>query len=156
MRPLLVLVLSFVAAAFAAHAPAQGGLAGDADVARPGGVYNLLTTPSADACAQACAEDGLCIAWTYLPGGACELKAVAPAPVRSMGARSGLSRRTPDNLRQADARALLALAPVAAPAPAAAPVLASASGVDHSGLLGGVQDDTPETLRPRLGSAGTW
>lgn len=160
MRLLRVLVLTAAAAVFGVHAAAQSGPAGDADVARPGGVYNLLTTATADACASACAEDGICIAWTYLPGGACELKAVAPTPVRSIGARSGLSARTPAALRQADAMALsqLPAAPALRPQMLAesAPSAPIYGGVDDSGLLGGVQDDTPEPLRPRLGSAGTW
>lgn len=158
MRLLRAFILSAAALAFGAHAAAQSGPAGDADVARPGGVYNLLTAANADACAFACSEDGLCMAWTFQPGGSCELKAVAPAPVRAVGARSGLSNRTPPNLRQADANALRALTPIAAAAPQAAanPQLAALSGLDDSGLLGGLEDEAPETLRPRLGSAGTW
>lgn len=159
MRSLRVLLLAAAAAAFAMHAAAQSGPAGDADVARPGGIYNLLTSVNADACAQACAADNICMAWTFQAGGACELKAVAPAPVRAMGARSGLSNRTPPSLRQADAAALSALAPIpanTAVAPAANPQLAAISTLDDSGLLGGLDDEAPESLRPRLGSAGTW
>lgn len=158
MRIVRTLILSAAALAFGAHAAAQNAPAGDADVARPGGVYNLLTTTNADTCASACSQDNICIAWTFQAGGACELKAVAPAPVRSVGARSGLSSRTPPNLRQADANALRALTPIAAAAPQAAanPQLAALSGLDDSGLLGGLEDEAPETLRPRLGSAGTW
>jgi hypothetical protein len=158
MRLLRALILSAAALACGAHAAAQVGQAGDANVARPGGVYNLLTTANADACAQACGDDGLCIAWTFQAGGACELKAVAPAPVRTMGARSGLSSRTPPGLRQADANALRALTPVSAETspPAANPQLAAITTLDDSGLLGGLDDGAPETLRPRLGSAGTW
>jgi hypothetical protein len=159
MRFLRALILSAAALCFGAHAAAQSGPAGDADVARPGGVYNLLTAPNASACAQACTDDGICMAWTFQAGGACELKAVAPAPVRAMGARSGLSSRTPPGLRQADANALRALTPIIAeapPPPAANPQLAAITTLDDSGLLGGLEDDAPETLRPRLGSAGTW
>jgi hypothetical protein len=158
MRLLRAILLFAAALAFGAHAAAQSGPAGDADVARPGGVYNLLTVATADACAQACASDGICIAWSLQPGGACELKAVAPAPVRSLGVRSGLSSRAPAGLRHADASALRALTPVAeAPAPDASnPQLAAINSLDDSGLLGGLGDEALENLRPRLGSAGTW
>ncbi|MDX2274661.1 MAG: PAN domain-containing protein [Hyphomonadaceae bacterium] len=158
MRLLKVFAVSALACALAAHATAQIGPAGDANVARPGGVYNLLTTDNPNACAQACAVDGICMAWTYLPGGVCELKAVTPAPIRSVGARSGLSVRTPAPLRAADAASLRSLTPVvSAPAPSPEqPALTWAAATDDSGLLGGPEPQSPEPLlRTRLSAAAT-
>lgn len=160
MRSLRIVSVAVAAIVFGSCAAAQTAPAGDAEVVRPGGVYALLTSDSAAACATLCADDSLCMAWNFQPGGACELKAVTTAPVRSPGARSGLSARLPAALRQADAAALRLLAPE--PGGGARqdsdrpPVFASSAAPDDTGLLGGVEDDQPGALRPRLGSAGTW
>jgi hypothetical protein len=158
MRFIRSSLLALATIALCAQAAAQKLEAGDADIARPGGVYNLLTATSADACASLCAEDGICAAWTYQPGGDCELKAVIPSPEQSAGARSGLSARTPNDLREADAALVRALAPTRVLAAAPSPPRSSATPHRSDGddlLLGGVGDDEPGYLRPRLGFAVT-
>lgn len=92
---------------------ALGGF--DQGLARPGGVYATQPTSDPAACAQACASDGLCMAW-MLRDNLCELKAVAPAPIADSGAISGLSARAPDF-----ARHVAAQAPATAPPPAMTP-----------------------------------
>lgn len=149
-----ILLLSVVAFGLGVEAAAQSSLAGDADIDRPGGVYTTLRLADAPTCASLCAADGICLAWTYRADGACELKAVIPAPIVSRGARSGLSSRAP---------AFAHRIAVQAPAERAstldiAPALPVAAERDHVGLdadyalLGGPMD-AEEFLRPRLGAA---
>jgi PAN domain len=66
-------------------------------VARPGGVYMTVPAATPNACAEACAADGLCMSWTFQsdPPQRCELKAVIPHPVRDPLAVSGLAARAP-------------------------------------------------------------
>lgn len=88
-----LLILAAVLA-FSFEAAAQG-TAGQFNTARPGAAY--MSTPAADseACARRCAEDGLCMAWTFQTSNACELHANVSAPVEAAGAYSGLSVRAP-------------------------------------------------------------
>jgi hypothetical protein len=102
-------------------------LAGAASVAamepnqsRPGGGYLKAPAASPDACARACEDDSLCMAWTYTaPASApptpqsCELKAVIPPARVSQGSFSGLSSRAPRLMR---------LIHPATPQPAPAPI----------------------------------
>ncbi len=100
MRPLLVLTAALLLSG--------AGPTMEQDIARPGGVYSSMPTQDAGACARACAEDGLCMAWTFAAG-ACDLKAIAPNPQAYVGAISGLSARAP------------AFARLVAPPPSASP-----------------------------------
>lgn len=132
----------FIATVLAACA--AGASAFELGYARPGGVYATLTDFDAQRCAQACADDGICLAWTLTPARACELKAVAPAATPQTGSISGLSSRAP-----AFARLVAAPAPQApplraafappAPARTSTPVPARVleEQPDETGLLGG-------------------
>jgi hypothetical protein len=94
MRLPAAVLAAFVVGASAAHAfePNQS---------RPGGGF--LQTPAAttQACARACENDALCMAWTHQPQQAqsCELKAVIPPARYQEGATSGLSSRAPRLMR---------------------------------------------------------
>ncbi|MGE0045301.1 MAG: PAN domain-containing protein [Hyphomonadaceae bacterium] len=131
-------------------------LAYETGISRPGGVYAEMSVASADACAQACAEDGLCMSWTYRRGGTCELKATAPAPVAQDDAISGLSSRAPADLRAAAPAMVAAAAPAPPEEPLPQPphepvtlVRASTPRPDPGdGLLGGREDGL--TLRASL------
>ncbi|MES1199390.1 MAG: PAN domain-containing protein [Pseudomonadota bacterium] len=110
----LIPIASFFAVfSFGIAAAAQTPLIGRQDIAFTGGVYTSLNLADTAACAQACAQDSICMAWTFraAQGGACELKAVIPHAVNESGAVSGLSSRAPDF-----ARSLAASAPVQPPA----------------------------------------
>lgn len=92
-------LVSFLALACGAGAAlAQTALATrEIGFARPGGVYATLPGADPDACARACAADGLCMSWTAIADGSprCELKAVIPHAVEDALAVSGLSARAP-------------------------------------------------------------
>lgn len=90
MRTLIATLatLPFLAAAL------SGGMS-EPGMARPGGTYATVSVDDAQACAHACSEDSLCMAWTYRSSGACELKAVVTRAVPTPEAVSGLSRRAP-------------------------------------------------------------
>jgi hypothetical protein len=126
---------------------------GDANTARPGGVYVSLTTDDAASCSALCARDGICMAWTYreTPAHACELKAVVTPATTEEGAYSGLSARAPEFAQHMAE----AIAPPAmrTTAPAASSIRASTTSAASrasagEGLLGGPDDDA---IRPRLG-----
>lgn len=134
-------------------ATAAGAAAHEIDIARPGGVYARLAEENANACAQACGEDALCMAWTYnSANNACELKAVTPAPQQQAGAISGLSARAPGFARLVSS-AQRHVAQAAPDAPQlrvttlasfdAPPAPAPAPPSDNSGLLGGPAGDPP-------------
>ncbi|HWA00148.1 MAG TPA: PAN domain-containing protein [Caulobacterales bacterium] len=139
------LTLCLFAAGFGASA--QTPPVGQVDVAFQGGGYASLHGESAAACAQLCAQDNICMAWTFRAAqqGACELKAVIPHATPETGAVSGLSSRAPDFARQL-AEAAPAKAPVAAVTRGAADVVAAnasdpAAGAGPQELLGGPPDD---------------
>lgn len=76
--------------------PEQSGL--EVGFARPGGTYLTPPASSAEACAQACSQDTLCMAftfYTYESAPRCELKAVIPRPRPDPAAIAGLSHRAP-------------------------------------------------------------
>ena len=78
------------------HATLEPGMA------RPGGVYATVSAADPAACAQACADDALCMSWTLVEAPAaplCELKAVIPPAVPDLRATSGLSARAPSFAR---------------------------------------------------------
>jgi len=119
------------------------GLAVTGAAAASGGVYASSPSRDAAACARLCADDGLCMAWSYQADGACELRATVPQA--QSGVAFGLSRRAPA-LRTSvpDAPALEEpAAPIAEPTPEpATPLVTAASEDDLSGqLLGGLEED---------------
>jgi hypothetical protein len=125
------------------------------NVARPGGVFSIVQSEDAASCERSCADDGLCMAWSYRDG-ACELKAVVPAPITQFGTVSGISARAPASLRTATPRAPETVlsdpgpgltAPLETDAP---PLLARAEDDVSSLLLGGLNEE--ESLRARLGN----
>lgn len=132
------LVLAVVLAVSAASAAAF-----ELGYARPGGVYATLTNFDAPRCAQACADDGICLAWTLTAAAACELKAVAPSATPQTGAISGLSYRAPAFARlvaapQPEAPPLrAAFAPPQTPSPAQTRARMTEEQPDETGLLGG-------------------
>lgn len=66
--------------------------------ARASGAYASAAAADAAACARRCTDDGLCVAWSYLSTGACELRANAPAT--PIGVAQGFSSRAPASLRE--------------------------------------------------------
>lgn len=138
-----LLALSLITAAAMAAGVLNAPAAEERGVARPGGAFAVLDVTDPAACMRACAADGLCMAWTYLPGGVCELKAVVPAAVVRPDAVSGLSARAPASLPSA------ALPDSAPPEPPpASPARPSALVLNEPALLGGPAENA---LRPRLG-----
>jgi hypothetical protein len=127
----------------AAVAAIAGATASEAP--RAAGAYTSLTTRDAAACARACADDGICMAWSYHRESQCQLSAVVAAPDPQALATGFATRapaflqlRTPDVHAEAGepppqpAPQFLAEAPVADPS-AAPPEPA----FDDSVLLGG-------------------
>jgi len=133
---------------------AQGGAAwatGDTDRARPGGAFSTQPAESVAACERLCADDTLCMAWSFRAG-ACELKANVPLAVAQTGTTSGVSLRAPASMRTPPQLAAAARAaaqteppPLATSEPAGEDPLAMA-------LLGGPESD--QELRSRLGNSG--
>ena len=74
LAPLLVLIIAQIGAAWAL---------GDSNVARPGGAFATIEAETAAACERACADDTLCMAWSF-HANACELKAIVPAGASTM------------------------------------------------------------------------
>lgn len=62
---------------------------------RAPGAYTSLTTPDAAACARACAEDGICMAWTFRADNQCDLSAVLGATANPHAIAAGFSSRAP-------------------------------------------------------------
>jgi hypothetical protein len=90
LRSTFVAVASFtaiVSAAVATEAP------------RAPGAYTSLTISSAAACARACADDGICMAWSFHRDNQCQLSAVVPAAGDAQALATGLSARAPDFLQ---------------------------------------------------------
>lgn len=90
------------AAVFAALLTGVGAAhAFETNQSRPGGVYMQSPAATPQACARACENDSLCMAWTHQPqqSQSCELKAVIPPARYLEGATSGLSSRAPRLLR---------------------------------------------------------
>jgi hypothetical protein len=113
-------------------------------IARPGGAYQTLWTESATGCAAACDADGLCIAWSYASND-CELKAVAPQPVRDARTTSGLSARAPDFARALAPEAPPELRADRPPAPAQPSAMTPTSSHDHYGDLLGAPRSAPNS-----------
>jgi hypothetical protein len=114
---------------------------------RVNGSYMSVTARDANACARACADDGLCIAWIRHADATCELMAIAPETPAPIGAEVGIATRAP-SFAAWPAR-------VAATEPVVALPVATQETAIHQpvteatlALLGGPDE---ETLRPRLG-----
>lgn len=138
----------------AAQAGAAAWAIGEHNVARPGGAYSTLDAQSAEACERLCAEDSLCMAWSF-QANACELKAIVPAAIAQAGAVSGVSRRAPASMR------VMPPQPSAQPAAAERPAVLAQAPEPIAGaydpsrdLLGG--PDADEGLRTSLGNQGSW
>jgi hypothetical protein len=73
----------------------------DAAAQSPSSAYSMQRARSAQACAELCAVDGLCIAWTFRAHdeASCALSAVAPMTPVAPGAMSGVSSRAPEFAR---------------------------------------------------------
>lgn len=137
----------------AATASEPSGATMDRGMARPGGVYANVAAPDAIACAQACADDALCMSWTFMSvagDGSCELKAVIPHPSPDVRATSGLSARAPAFARLVGARApfgppldLNGAPSDAAPLPPAPPAPASPSPAAASETVAAASEPPP-------------
>ena len=156
MRTLiLALLLLAGAAAATAQAPSPPPVATlEEGVARPGGVYMTLPGTTAGACADACAADGLCMAWTFLAEAPirCELKAVIPHPVRDPLAVSGLAARAPAFARLVAPREIgpprdLSAAPPAPEPPLPPSRAAAPPPQDAASVLPSAEEDIPEVTR---------
>jgi hypothetical protein len=105
------------------------------------GVYASLSTSNAAACARACAEDGICMSWSFHAENQCRLSAVVSAePIGALA--SGFSSRAPAALRPpivyAEAVPQAPVAPQAAPETPAGEAPASIEAEDDTlVLLGG-------------------
>lgn len=145
MRFLLPVVVVIAAQIGAAWAISQE------NVARPGGTYATVEAETVAACERRCADDTICMAWSF-HANSCELKAIVPAAIEQHGIVSGVSARAPASMRarfepsppQAatiEAHEFEAEAPAAAAAPEDEISVA---------LLGG--PETEQDLRARLGN----
>lgn len=122
------------------------------DVGATGGVYTLVPARDAAACARACTDDSLCVAWTFQTNGACELRATVPAS-QPQGAAFGLSSRAPSSLRVDAASASspqpIAVTDISAPEPEA-PAPAHTEDETSLQLLGGLDESQDAALRLSL------
>ncbi|HYD89179.1 MAG TPA: hypothetical protein VEA80_17000 [Vitreimonas sp.] len=122
--------------------------------AHAAGAYASRAAADAAACARLCAEDGLCMLWSYTPQNQCELRATAPAaPPAGV---VGFSTRAPQALRQSFVNpsptpaSAAPLASVATPeTPALPETTARTQEEADSDLLGGPEPQSA-ALRPRL------
>lgn len=141
--PLAVLLIAQVGAAWATSEP---------NMARPGATYTSIEATDAGACERACAEDTICMAWSYRES-ACELKATVPPAIIQTGSASGVSARAPNSLRFRSAPPDDAASP-----PALAEIETEGDGSTPMGadddlsmaLLGGPEPE--RELRHRLGN----
>lgn len=128
--------------------------------AHAAGAYAAREAHDAAVCARLCADDGLCLAWTFTEQNMCELRATAPAA--PLAGLSGFSSRAPASLRQPSAnqtatpaqpatrRAAIAEDPPIIEAPPVTEAALDLTESSESGLLGGPASGTA-SLRPRLG-----
>lgn len=89
LAPIIVLILAQIGAAWAV---------GDTNIARPGGSFATVEATSPAVCARACADDTLCMAWSF-EANSCELKAIVPVAISRDGVISGVSARAPASMR---------------------------------------------------------
>jgi hypothetical protein len=112
-----------------------------AESARSPGAYTSLTTANAAACARACADDGICMAWSFERDNRCDLSAVLPASLNTTALAAGIASRAPAYLqpRTPDVH-VAAIEVTAAPEPQPLPAAADeapAPEADDTALLGG-------------------
>ncbi len=134
-----------IAAAAIAVAPAS------ATVKSPG-AYVSVAARDATACARTCEDDGLCMAWAFHTGGACELSAAVPTLQPAQAQAFGLARRAPAfaHMRPGSSEPLsLAAIPVMANDPQPPALVHEPETEDSLALLGGPDESD---LRPRLGA----
>ncbi len=124
LRTALFSALSFavvVSAAAASEAP---------------GIYVSLTAASAAACARACAEDSICMAWSFHAHNQCRLRATVPGQADAQAVAAGFASRAPTFLQQEIP--IVHAAPVIADSPAPPSETAVVAKAEDSGeLLGG-------------------
>lgn len=132
MRTLLVLCVSAL-------------MAGAAFASPPPGIYDFRDQPDPQACAHVCADDTLCVAWTFGGPGKCGLMAAAPE-ITEIGWVSGFSPNAPSFLRQSTQTAAETASPPATAAPAEH-VDAQPETQMETALLGGPEEGA---LRTRL------
>ena len=110
-----------------------------------GSAFRTIASQTAASCARACADDGLCIAWT-LTADSCALSAIAPIEWPQAATEVGLSTRAPSFA------ALPQRPQVLTPAPQETATHSEDSATQDDtdyALLGGPAESD---LRPRLGS----
>ncbi|MGQ0533164.1 MAG: PAN domain-containing protein [Caulobacteraceae bacterium] len=140
LLPVTALALAQVGAAWAVR---------DVNVARPGGAFSTVEVENAASCERVCADDTLCMAWSYRDN-LCELKAIVPAAIVQDGTISGVSARAPLSLRDRSVRTEMAPdAPPEIPS-ATDPALTQPEDDVAVMLLGGLEHE--EKLRTRLGN----
>jgi hypothetical protein len=69
------------------------------ETTRASSAYASLTTSSAAACARACADDGICMAWNFQRDNQCQLSAVVSGEPGPQALASGFAARAPASLR---------------------------------------------------------
>jgi hypothetical protein len=119
----------FVTAAMAADAPR--------------GAYVSLTASDAAACARACANDGICMAWSFERDNRCQLRAVVPGEPLPHALASGYAARAPAFLqpRTPLLHDPASIEPETVAAPQAPEPVETATGpADDGMLLGGPSD----------------
>lgn len=139
--PVAVLILAQIGAAWAL---------GDNNVARPGGSYATVEAATSEACERLCANDTLCMAWSF-NANACEFKAIVPAAIAQDGIVSGVSARAPASMRARFEPAPPPAPPIVTASAQETPLAAARPEDEISlALLGG--PETEEDLRTRLGN----
>lgn len=142
LLPLAVLIVAQIGAAWAV---------GENNVARPGGSYATVEAETAAGCERLCADDTLCMAWSF-QANSCELKAIVPTATARDGIISGVSLRAPASMRVRFEPPVVAPPTIAAHEDEPAPVATEA--MSHQelelALLGG--PETGEDLRGGLGN----
>jgi hypothetical protein len=114
---------------------------------RAASAYTSLTLSSPAACARACADDGICMAWSFRAENTCELSAVVATPPPGVIA-SGFAERAPTiALRQLTVAATPIATPIvddsaATPTPELDGAPAPAEVADGSDLLLGGPDES--------------
>jgi hypothetical protein len=126
---------SIVAVIGAAFTPALAGAA-----------YTTLEARDAAACARACTDDGLCIAWIQNTQNVCALSATVPTAWPGDDATMGLSARAP-SFASLPERPQGLTNITETPPVEPSPDHADTAPEPEYALLGGPEDDT---LRPRL------
>ena len=128
---------------FAIAAVAVVSAAAATETPRAPGAYASLTAADPAACARACADDGICMAWGFYRENQCQLSAVVTAP-GAPALAAGFASRAPAILQPRtpvvqpeSVEEMPTQPPAAAPHTDDEPVAAAAAELDESMLLGG-------------------